>query len=200
LPKALTDAEITQLLRPLSIATPAAICDAAILELAYASGLRLSELCNIRLEQLHLDSGFVTVIGKGNKERVVPVGRTAVEVLGRYLAVARPKLVSPRSPGTGFLTNRGTTFARRTMWARIRKRVKLAGISKNVTPHMLRHSFATHLLERGADLRVIQELLGHATINTTEIYTHVSGQRLRDVHRKFHPRARRDPKTDGANL
>src|SRR6185503_10067268 len=120
LPKALTDAEITQLLRPLPIATPAAICDAAILELAYASGLRLSELCNIRLEQLHLDSGFVTVIGKGNKERVVPVGRTAVEVLRRYLAVARPKLVSPRSPGTVFLTNRGTTFARQTMWARIR--------------------------------------------------------------------------------
>jgi integrase/recombinase XerD len=130
----------------------------------------------------------VTVIGKGNKERVVPVGKIAVEVLQRYLDAGRPKLVKPRSPATVFLTRRGTPFAHVTMWLRIKKRVRLAGIAKNITPHMLRHSFATHLLEHGADLRVIQEMLGHANISTTEIYTHVTGNRLRDVHRKFHPR------------
>ncbi len=190
LPKALTNGEIDQLLQPLPIQTPSAQCDQAVLELAYASGLRLSELCHLRLEQLHLEAGFVTVIGKGNKERVVPVGRQAVEALNDYLATGRPKLVTPRSPGTVFLTRRGTPFARETMWAHIKKLVRLSGVERNVTPHMLRHSFATHLLEHGADLRVIQELLGHAQINTTEVYTHVSGSRLREVHRQFHPRAK----------
>jgi integrase/recombinase XerD len=188
LPKALTADEITRLLQPLQPETPESLCDHAILELAYASGLRLAELRGIRLEQLHLEAGFVTVIGKGNKERVVPVGKIAVEVLQRYLDAGRPKLVKPRSPATVFLTRRGTPFAHVTMWLRIKKRVRLAGIAKNITPHMLRHSFATHLLEHGADLRVIQEMLGHANISTTEIYTHVTGNRLRDVHRKFHPR------------
>ncbi len=159
-----------------------------MLELAYASGLRLSELRQLRLEQLHLEAGFVTVIGKGNKERVVPVGRKAVAALNDYLQTGRPKLVTPRSPATVFLTQRGTPFAQTTLWGRIKRRVKRAGIERNVTPHMLRHSFATHLLDHGADLRVIQELLGHASINTTEIYTHVAGNRLRDVHRTFHPR------------
>lgn len=191
LPKALTNGEVDQLLKPLPIQTPSTQCDQAVLELAYASGLRLSELCHLRLEQLHLEASFVTVIGKGNKERVVPVGRTAVEALKDYLASARPKLVRPRSPGTVFLTQRGSAFARETMWARVKKRVKQSGVERNVTPHMLRHSFATHLLEHGADLRVIQELLGHAQINTTEVYTHVSGSRLREVHRQFHPRAKR---------
>lgn len=190
LPKALTGAEVDQLLRPLAPETPESLRDQAILELAYASGLRLAELRGLRIEQLHLDAGFISVIGKGNKERVVPVGRSASAALQRYLDAGRPKLVRPKSPGTVFLTKRGTPFAHATMWLRIKKRVRLAGIGKNVTPHMLRHSFATHLLERGADLRVIQEMLGHASISTTEIYTHVSGQRLRDVHRKFHPRAR----------
>lgn len=191
LPKALTGTEIDQLLAPLPVQTPSTQCDQAVLELAYASGLRLSELCHLRLEQLHLNAGFVTVIGKGNKERVVPVGRTAVSALNDYLTAGRPKLVTPKSPGTVFLTERGTPFARETMWARIKRRVKLSGVERNVTPHMLRHSFATHLLEHGADLRVIQELLGHAQINTTEIYTHVSGSRLREVHRQFHPRAKK---------
>ncbi len=190
LPKALTDAEITQLLQPLPVTTPADLCDQAVLELAYASGLRLAELRQLRLEQLHLDAGFVTVIGKGNKERVVPVGQFAVAALNRYLGDAgRPKLVTPRSPANVFLTRRGTPFAAVTLWLRIKNRVKHAGITRNVTPHMLRHSFATHLLEHGADLRVIQELLGHANIGTTEIYTHVAGQRLREVHRRFHPRS-----------
>ena len=190
LPKALTDCEIDQLLRPLPLETPAALCDQAALELAYASGLRISELCALRLEQLHLDAGFVTVIGKGNKERVVPVGRTAVTAINRYVEAGRPKLVTPCSPATVFLTRRGTTFARYTMWDHFKKRAARSGLERNITPHMLRHSFATHLLEHGADLRVIQELLGHAQINTTEIYTHVAGGRLREVHRQFHPRAK----------
>jgi len=189
MPKALSNAEITKLLTPEEPATPVTLCDQAILELAYASGLRLSELKNLRLEQLHLDAGFINVIGKGNKERVVPVGRTAVAALNRFIETGRPKLITPKSPANVFLTRRGTAFAAVTLWLRIKNRVKRAGVGRNVTPHMLRHSFATHLLEHGADLRVIQELLGHANIGTTEIYTHVTGNRLREIHRKFHPRA-----------
>ncbi|HKQ37521.1 MAG TPA: site-specific tyrosine recombinase [Verrucomicrobiae bacterium] len=189
LPKALTPEEIQKLLAPPAHVTASDLCDHAVLELAYASGLRLAELRGVRLEQLHLDSGFITVIGKGNKERVVPLGRKAIEALERYLQAGRPNLVTRRSPANVFLTKRGTPFSAVTLWLRIKKRVHLSGIERNVTPHMLRHSFATHLLENGADLRVIQELLGHASINTTEIYTHVASNRLRDIHRKFHPRA-----------
>jgi integrase/recombinase XerD len=189
LPKALSDAEIKQLLAPVEPVTPESLCDQAILELAYASGLRLSELRNLRLEQLHLDAGFVNVIGKGNKERVVPVGRQAVAALNRFIDTGRPRLVTPKSPANVFLTRRGTPFAAVTLWLHIKQRVRHAGVERNITPHMLRHSFATHLLEHGADLRVIQELLGHANIGTTEIYTHVAGSRLREVHRRFHPRA-----------
>ena len=188
LPKALTGREIERLLAPETPETPQGLCDHAVLELAYGSGLRLAELRGVRLEQLHLEAGFINVIGKGNKERVVPLGRKAVAALQRYLEAGRPKLVTPRSPANVFLTKRGTPFAAVTLWLRIKQRVRRAGISRNVTPHMLRHSFATHLLEHGADLRVIQELLGHANISTTEIYTHVAGNRLREVHRKFHPR------------
>lgn len=189
LPKALTTAEIEQLLAHRAPVMPRTLCDQAVLELAYASGLRLGELRHARLEQLRLDAGFIHVVGKGNKERVVPLGRQAVAALQHYLAVGRPKLVSRRSPGTIFLTMRGTSFAPVTLWKRIKQRVREAGITRRITPHMLRHSFATHLLEHGADLRVIQELLGHASISTTEVYTHVGGQRLREVHRRFHPRA-----------
>lgn len=192
LPKALTGAEIEDLLTPEQPETSQTLCDQAILELAYASGLRLSELKNLRLEQLHLEAGFINVIGKGNKERVVPVGKAAMTALNRFIEVGRPKLVTPRSPANVFLTKRGTPFASVTLWLRIKNRVRRAGVSRNITPHMLRHSFATHLLEHGADLRVIQELLGHANISTTEIYTHVTGNRLRDIHRKFHPRAEKD--------
>lgn len=188
LPKALSNEEIEQLLTPETPETPQSLCDLAVLELAYASGLRLAELRQIRLEQLHLEAGFINVIGKGNKERVVPLGRKAAEALERYLAAGRPKLVNRRSPANLFLTRRGTPFAAVTLWLRIKQRVRRAGIERNVTPHMLRHSFATHLLENGADLRVIQELLGHANISTTEVYTHVAGQRLREVHERFHPR------------
>jgi integrase/recombinase XerD len=189
LPKALSSAEMERLLRPEIPATPETLCDQAILELAYASGLRLSELKNLRLEQLHLEAGFITVIGKGNKERVVPVGQPAIRALNQFIESGRPKLITPKTPGNVFLTRRGTPFAAVTLWLRIKNRVRRSGAERNITPHMLRHSFATHLLEHGADLRVIQELLGHASIGTTQIYTHVTGNRLRDVHRKFHPRA-----------
>ena len=188
LPKALTSQEIEKLLAPESPERPQSLCDQAILELAYASGLRLAELRGVRLEQLHLEAGFINVIGKGNKERVVPLGKKAIVALERYISVGRPKLVTSRSPANVFLTKRGTPFAAVTLWLRIKQRIRRAGISRNVTPHMLRHSFATHLLENGADLRIIQELLGHATIATTEVYTHVAGNRLRDIHQKFHPR------------
>jgi len=188
LPKALTASEIERLLTPEMPETPPNLCDQAVLELAYASGLRLAELRQVRLEQLHLEAGFINVIGKGNKERVVPLGRKAVAALERYLAAGRPALVNRRSPANVFLTRRGTPFAAVTLWLRIKQRVRRSGIERNITPHMLRHSFATHLLENGADLRVIQELLGHASISTTEIYTHVTGNRLREVHKKFHPR------------
>jgi integrase/recombinase XerD len=188
LPKALSNTEIESLLEPEEPATPSTLCDQAVLELAYASGLRLGELRGLRLEQLHLDAGFVTVIGKGNKERVTPVGKTAIVSMNRYLESGRPKLVTPKTPANVFLNQRGKPFAATTLWGRIKRRVRRANIGRNVTPHMIRHSFATHLLENGADLRVIQELLGHANISTTEIYTHVGASRLRDVHRKFHPR------------
>ncbi|MCS7091325.1 MAG: tyrosine recombinase [Verrucomicrobiota bacterium] len=190
LPRALSLEEIQRLLEPPRVVeSPGLLCDQAILELAYASGLRLSELCQLRVEQLHLESGFLSVVGKGNKERVVPVGRKAIAALQAYLTRGRPKLVRKGSPGTLFLTQRGTAFHPTTMWRRIKNRARIAGLTRPVTPHMLRHSFATHLLQHGADLRVIQEMLGHASIQTTELYTHVEAARLREVHRRFHPRA-----------
>jgi len=190
LPKALTDGEMTALLsRAPDPTDPSEDCDQAVLELAYSSGLRLAELRALRLEQLNLDAGFVTVIGKGNKERVVPVGRAATAALRGYLDSARPRLVTRRSPSNVFLTRRGSAFGHTTLWRRIKRRAFRAGIARNVTPHMLRHSFATHLLEHDADLRIIQELLGHASIATTEVYTHVAQNRLREVHQRFHPRS-----------
>lgn len=187
-PKALSNGQIDKLLIPETPETPSSLCDQAVLELAYASGLRLAELRQLRLEQLHLEAGFVSVIGKGNKERVVPVGKKAIAALQRYLEAGRPQLVKRQSPANVFLSRRATPFSATTLWRRIKRRVAHSGIGRNVTPHMLRHSFATHLLEHGADLRVIQELLGHANVSTTEIYTHVARNRLRDVHRRFHPR------------
>ena len=189
LPKALSSQEIAKLMTPEKPESPGSLCDQAVLELAYASGLRLAELRNLRLEQLQLEGGFINVIGKGNKERVVPVGRKAVEALSRYLEAGRPKLITPRSPANVFLTRRGTPFAAVTLWLRIKQRVRRAGIGRTVTPHMLRHSFATHLLENGADLRVIQELLGHASLSTTQRYTHLNLDQLTAVYDKAHPRA-----------
>lgn len=190
LPKDLSTAEIERLLQPPPVETPSDLCDQAIIELAYACGLRLAELCHARLEQLHLEAGFINVIGKGSKERVVPVGRKAIAAVNRYLDAGRPKLVTPRSTAHVFLNQRGGPMKPPVLWGRIKRRARLAGIERNVTPHMLRHSFATHLLEHGADLRVIQELLGHASISTTELYTHVGRNRLVELHRRFHPRER----------
>lgn len=186
-PKALSEEQVKKLLTPPLTPSPTSLRDHAILELAYSSGLRLAELRTLRLEQLHLEAGFMTVIGKGNKERVVPVGSSARAALDRYLAV-RSNFVKRRSPGTVFLTARGTAFAHVTLWLRITNWAKERGVPE-LTPHMLRHSFATHLMNGGADLRVIQELLGHSSISTTEVYTHVAGARLRDVHDQCHPRA-----------
>ena len=189
LPKALTHLEIEKLLQPINPISPASLCNHAMLELCYASGLRLGELQGLRMEQLRLDAGFIQVIGKGNKERVVPVGRRAINSIKNYLEYGRPKLIRKKSPGNVFLTQRGTSFASVTLWTRIKKCCIVAGINRNITPHMLRHSFATHLLEHGADLRIIQELLGHSSISTTEAYTHIAGQRLKAIHQEFHPRS-----------
>lgn len=188
LPKALPQTVVSDFLKPKENPSASDWCDQAIIELAYSSGLRLAELRSLRLENLQLEAGFIQVIGKGNKQRIVPVGKSAIRALNDYLRHARPRLVGPKSPAAVFLTKRGSAFAHTTMWKRITNRIKISGFDGHVTPHMLRHSFATHLLENGADLRVIQELLGHSQINTTEIYTHVANEHLRDSLKLFHPR------------
>jgi integrase/recombinase XerD len=162
--------------------------DRTILELFYASGLRLSELCGLRLEMVDLEDGFLRVTGKGNKTRVVRVGSMAREAIADYLAHERPKLVTKRTTSHLFLSVRGGPLSPDRVRQIVKHRARLAGLDQNVYPHLLRHSFATHLLEGGADLRVIQELLGHADISTTQIYTHVDRQRLKSVHQRFHPR------------
>ena len=167
---------------------PLARRDTAILELLYSSGLRVSELVNARLENIYLEDGAIRVTGKGNKTRVVPVGSAALEALNCYLNGERPSLVSRQSGSEIFLSKWGKKLTTTRIWQIVKQRAKLAGIEQNIYPHLLRHSFATHLLGNGADLRVIQELLGHADISTTQIYTHVDQKQLRDVHRKFHPR------------
>jgi integrase/recombinase XerD len=189
LPDTLNVPEIERLLAAVGDGDPLALRNRAILELLYASGLRISELCNARLENIDLEEGWIRVTGKGNKTRIVPVGAKAVEAIGRYLSVERPTLVGPRSGAEIFLSVRGRKFTRARVWQLVKQYADLAGLDANVYPHLLRHSFATHLLSNGADLRVIQELLGHADISTTEIYTHVDQRRLKAVHKKFHPRA-----------
>jgi integrase/recombinase XerD len=164
--------------------------DLAILELFYASGLRLTEICKGRLETLDLDDGFIRVTGKGNKTRIVPVGGKALEAITDYLDNERPNLVSPKKKLCSeiFLSVRGGPLSPDRIRQIVKQRAAQAGIEQNVYPHLLRHSFATHLLEGGADLRVIQELLGHADIATTQIYTHVDQKRLQKIHKQFHPR------------
>ncbi|MEI7957133.1 MAG: tyrosine recombinase [Verrucomicrobiota bacterium] len=189
LPETLHASEISTLLESIDPAQPLGRRDLAILEVFYASGLRLSELCKARLEMMDFDEGFLRVTGKGNKTRIVRVGTKACEALLDYLKNARPELVSKRSSSHIFLSVRGGPLSPDRVRQIVKRRAALAGISHNVYPHLLRHSFATHLLEGGADLRVIQELLGHADISTTQIYTHVDRQRLKAIHRQFHPRA-----------
>jgi integrase/recombinase XerD len=159
----------------------------AILELLYASGLRASELCALKLRDLNLQVGAVRVLGKGNKERVVPLGRAAAQATERYLGECRPQLA--RRPGEHvFLSRTGRPLDRVALWQIVERHARACGLLKSVSPHTLRHSFATHLLGGGADLRIVQELLGHADVSTTQIYTHVDDARLKPIHRKFHPR------------
>ena len=188
LPETLNEPEVKQLLESIATNRPLGMRDRAILELLYASGLRISELVNARLENLNDEDGLIRVTGKGNKTRVVPVGARAQEAIRNYLASERPKLVRPRSSSEIFLSVRGGKLTTQRVWQIIKKRADEAGLDTNVYPHLMRHSFATHLLSNGADLRVIQELLGHADISTTQIYTHVDQKRLKNVHRQFHPR------------
>jgi integrase/recombinase XerD len=188
LPDTLNEPSVARLLESIDDALPLARRDRAILELLYASGLRVSELTGARLENLFLEEGAIRVTGKGSKTRIVPVGSAARETITAYLEGERPTLVSRHSGSEIFLSNRGKKLTTTRVWQIVKERAKMAGIESNVYPHLLRHSFATHLLGNGADLRVIQELLGHADIATTQIYTHVDQKHLRDVHRRFHPR------------
>jgi len=163
--------------------------DKALLEFAYASGVRVGELITVKVRDIDLVEGLALVFGKGAKERIVPVGRAALQALVVYLREIRPRLVRGRGVGEAFVNARGTALTRMGVWKILQTHVRRAGITKRVTPHTLRHSFATHLLEGGADLASVQEMLGHADIATTQIYTHVEREYLRDVHRRFHPRA-----------
>lgn len=189
LPETLDASDLARLLESIDPARPLGRRDRAILELFYASGLRLAELCGLRLEALDLEEGFVRVTGKGRKTRVVRVGGKALAAIGDYLAHERRGLVGKRSTSHVFLSVRGTALSPDRVRQIVKERAAQAGIEANLYPHLLRHSFATHLLEGGADLRVIQELLGHADISTTQIYTHVDRSRLKAVHQRFHPRA-----------
>lgn len=190
LPDVLTQAEVGRLLSMPNVSRPLGIRDRAILETLYATGLRVSELVNLRLTDLHLPMKLIQVVGKGDRERIIPIGEVAIDWLTRYLKTTRIDLLKKRrNTDYVFLNAHGRQLTRQAIWQMIKKYVSLAGIKRHVTPHTLRHSFATHLLENGADLRVVQELLGHANISTTQIYTHVSHQHLSEVYRKFHPRA-----------
>lgn len=188
LPDTLNVREVERLIGAVGENDPLALRNRAIFELLYASGLRISELCGARLENIDLDEGWIRVTGKGNKTRIVPVGSKACAAIGCYLANERPGLVRAKTGGEIFLSVRGRKLTRERIWQLIGHYARIAGIEAHVYPHLLRHSFATHLLSNGADLRVIQEMLGHADISTTEIYTHVDQKRLRAVHKKFHPR------------
>ncbi len=181
--------EITKLIESIPRTTPAGLRNRAMLELFYGAGLRVSELCDLALSQVDLVNGFVTVIGKGNKERTVPIGRMATEALDDYLKKGRPAFLNGRSTDRVFLTKRCAGWTRQGVWKWIQSLARSAGMDKSVYPHLLRHTFATHVLSGGADLRSVQELLGHANITTTEIYTHLDTPRLRQIHRQFHPRA-----------
>jgi integrase/recombinase XerD len=189
LPETMNELQVERLLDGVSINAPRGPRDRAILELLYASGLRVSELVNARLENLDLDSRFIRVTGKGNKTRIVPIGSKACDAINHYLNRERPGMVNKKTGSEVFLSSRGTKLTTVRIWQIVKHSAKLAGLDLNVYPHLLRHSFATHLLSNGADLRVIQEMLGHADISTTEIYTHVDQRRLKAVHHKFHPRA-----------
>ena len=190
LPETMNELQVDHLLEGVPVNAPRGLRDRALLELLYASGLRVSELVNARLENLDLDSRIIRVTGKGNKMRLVPVGQKACDAIRAYLEKERPGMVKKRTGSEVFLSARGTKLTTVRIWQIVKACAKNAGLDINVYPHLLRHSFATHLLSNGADLRIIQELLGHADISTTQIYTHVDQQRLKAVHHRFHPRAK----------
>jgi integrase/recombinase XerD len=189
LPEVLTVDEAEKLLSAVSLDEPFAFRDRAMLELAYGAGLRVSEWISLSVRDVLMEDHLVRVFGKGSKERLVPIGRKAIGAVAIYTRELRPKLERGQGKGILFLNARGEPLSRMGAWKILRKYVEIAGITKPVSPHTLRHSFATHLLEGGADLRAVQEMLGHADISTTQIYTHVDREYLRSVHRQFHPRA-----------
>ncbi len=190
LPTTLTEEEIARLLGAANGGDPRSLRDRALLELFYSSGLRVSELAAVAIQQIDLENGFLRVFGKGSKERVVPIGGKARDAIANYLVAGRPHLVKAKTGSQLFLNNRGTKLSRMGLWLIVQQYAKRAGITKKVKPHALRHSFATHLLTGGADLRAIQEMLGHASISTTQIYTAVEPERILSQHAKFHPRNR----------
>ncbi|MBA7704571.1 Tyrosine recombinase XerD [subsurface metagenome] len=188
LPKFLTMSEVDLLLNQPDEKDIHGIRDKAMLELLYATGLRVSELVTLKIKNLNLEDGFLLCMGKGGKERIVPIGDSATRAIRRYLEEARPLLL--KQPNNFlFLTRRGSAFTRQGFWKLLKSYVKKAGLDVKISPHVLRHTFATHLLERGADLRSVQLMLGHSQITTTQVYTHVSRQQLRRIYDKFHPRA-----------
>ncbi|MBX5436905.1 MAG: site-specific tyrosine recombinase XerD [Alicyclobacillaceae bacterium] len=189
LPKVLTVAEVDRLLSAPHVSSPAGARDKAMLELLYATGIRVSELVSIRLSDVNLAAGFLRCRGKGDKERIIPVGEVAIETLLHYLRWGRAQLLRDAECEALFLNHHGMQMSRQGFWKILKKYARSAGIVKDITPHTLRHSFATHLLERGADLRAVQEMLGHADISTTQIYTHVTRGRLKEVYASAHPRA-----------
>jgi integrase/recombinase XerD len=190
LPETMNELQVDHLLEGIPTDAPRGLRDRAILELLYASGLRVSELVNLTLDRIDFDNRIVRVTGKGNKTRLVPVGKKACDAISAYLEKERPGMVCKRTGSEVFLSARGTKLTTVRIWQIVKACAKNAGLEINVYPHLLRHSFATHLLGNGADLRIIQEMLGHADISTTQIYTHVDQQRLKAVHHRFHPRAK----------
>lgn len=199
LPETLNELQVGNLLDVLPVRGPMALRNRAIFEVLYACGIRVSELCGIRVEDLDLQTRILRVTGKGDKTRVVPVGGRAHEAVAGYLSGERPDLVRKWTRSHLFLSVRGRALTPDRIWQLAKGAARAAGLRENVYPHLFRHSFATHLLGNGADLRVIQELLGHADIGTTQIYTHVDQQRLKSVHYRFHPRARRAGGGGGAD-
>ncbi len=188
LPKTLTEADVEALLKAPDVTSAIGIRDRAMLELLYACGLRVSELTGLQLHQVNLRQGVVRTFGKGSKERLVPMGEAAQHWIERYTREARPELVQGKETDALFPSQRGREMTRQTFWHRIKQHALVADIQKPLSPHTLRHAFATHLLNHGADLRVVQLLLGHSDLSTTQIYTHVAKTRLQDIHSKHHPR------------
>lgn len=188
LPKGLTEADVEALLAAPDTGSAVGVRDRAMLELLYASGLRVTELVSLSVAQLSLDMGVVRILGKGSKERLVPVGEEALAWIRRYATQARPIILQARQAEALFVTERGHSMTRQGFWHLIKRYARRAGIARGVSPHTLRHAFATHLLNHGADLRVVQMLLGHADVSTTQIYTHVARERLKQLHAKHHPR------------